>query len=184
MNLKDSEFYKQFDNTSLNYVLLLYLAYDQKEDKLEEATKFLKRVGFDKNEVDSKGLKLSTWNSFFIHGDFEKIEKFGKFIKQYIHEQRWGFNFNFLQHLSCKKGMEKVIRFILEDDLIDVNEKDNIGNTPLFYSELYQFNKITQVLLENGADKNIKNNEGQSIEEYVEEKREELLTSQDEEEDF
>ena len=57
----------------------------------------------------------------------------------------------------------KMIKFLLEKEL-DVNKKNNIGNTALFYAVFQSKNKteLIEKLLKKGADMNITNNAGVS----------------------
>jgi hypothetical protein len=170
LKLKDSTYYNQIQGISIEYLVLLYLASDQNDQKLRVATEFIKTSNFKTQEKDANEFKLSNWNSFFISGDPSIVQNFTNFIRQYLHEYRFGFEFTVLHHLCCHKKTIEVIDFLINDKIVNVNEIDKFGNTPLFYSERYRHSDISKLLKKKGANENILNFEKKSIKDYVKEK--------------
>jgi ankyrin repeat protein len=170
LKLKEFKYNKQLQGISIEYLVLLYLASDQNDQKLSIATEFIRNFNFNTQEKDKDDFKLSDWNSFFITGDTPLVHLFTTFIRQYLHEYRFGFGFTVLHHLCCHKNTSAVIECLINDKIVNVNEIDKFGNTPLFYSERYKHNQISKMLKQKGANENILNFEKKSIKEYVNEK--------------
>lgn len=65
--------------------------------------------------------------------------------------------------LCIQKGRNEMIDFLLSQD-IDVNKKNVLGNTALFYAVFYSNNNtdLIKKLISKGADYNLKNNSGVS----------------------
>ena len=63
--------------------------------------------------------------------------------------------------VCCQNGRIKMIDFLLSQK-IDINKKNSLGNTALFYAVYFSRNKteIIEKLLKHGADKNIPNKAG------------------------
>lgn len=60
---------------------------------------------------------------------------------------------------STKKGYTNLIKLLIKSGGVNVNTKDTLicGDTALHFASLYGRPKIIKLLLENGADPNIKN---------------------------
>ena len=90
-------------------------------------------------------------------------------------------NYDMLKKIKKKKNMELILRlFIIEGESllfsqffkdvikkIDINSKDDEGNTFLILSVKYGINSISKSLLEHGVDANIQNYEGNSALHYA-----------------
>lgn len=63
-----------------------------------------------------------------------------------------------LLHIFARSNNIKVLQ-ILFDHGCNINKKDNLGNTPIFYSS----SDIIEFFINNGADLNIENNEGYTV---------------------
>ncbi len=63
--------------------------------------------------------------------------------------------------LCIQKGRKEMIDFLLSQDF-DINKKNALGNTALFYAVFYSGNSIDLIktLISKGADYNMKNNAG------------------------
>jgi ankyrin repeat protein len=61
-------------------------------------------------------------------------------------------------HDAARKGDSKKVQALLQADPKLVNEKDNMGDTPLHVAALHGQLEVVQVLLAAGADVNAKNN--------------------------
>ncbi len=61
----------------------------------------------------------------------------------------------FLQ--ACKNNRKSVVQTFLKRGGIDVNKRDESGNTPLIYACLKNARDLVKMLLENGADANLGN---------------------------
>jgi len=75
-------------------------------------------------------------------------------------------NGNTLLHISAIFGHYQLVQLLIEKGL-QVNDKNNSGETPLFGVSRGGFLKCLQILLENGADATIKNNLGETASKYV-----------------
>ena len=60
---------------------------------------------------------------------------------------------------ACKNGQKGVIQAFLKKGGIDFDKRDKYGNTCLMYVCLKGYKDITKLILENGADSNLANNE-------------------------
>ena len=56
---------------------------------------------------------------------------------------------------------------MLIDAGADVNIQDNNGNNPLHLASVYRSDDIVDLLLRNGSDPSIKNNDGRSYKEVI-----------------
>lgn len=65
-------------------------------------------------------------------------------------------------HEAVQYELANVVRELLIDKKVDVNEKDHYGNTPLYYSTILGDKEIVKTLIDAGADVNLKNDLGDS----------------------
>lgn len=63
-------------------------------------------------------------------------------------------------HEACVHGNYRIVEFILNMNIIDVDATDSLGRTPLFMAVLFGNPKCVNVLLNHGADFNKKINNG------------------------
>eukprot|EP00026_Physarum_polycephalum_P009224 Phypoly_transcript_09338.p1 GENE.Phypoly_transcript_09338~~Phypoly_transcript_09338.p1 ORF type:complete len:261 (+),score=62.54 Phypoly_transcript_09338:577-1359(+) len=63
-------------------------------------------------------------------------------------------------HKAAFWGHNKMVEYLVQVCKLDVNQKDNYGDTPLHDAAKFGHEQIVRILLENGADRTIKNNEG------------------------
>ncbi|EAY22380.1 ankyrin repeat protein, putative [Trichomonas vaginalis G3] len=67
-------------------------------------------------------------------------------------------------HVSCAKGLNDVVKYFLERDDVDVNCKNEMGQTPIFECVNQGHNDILKMLLERKEiDIDVKDIFGQSI---------------------
>ena len=85
-----------------------------------------------------------------------------------INIQDYNHEFNVLHYVTTINQIQ--ILKILLDKNININAQDVFGNTPLHYAVLFNDNELAQLLIDNGSNKDIKNNDG----EYVETDKDEL----------
>ncbi len=64
-------------------------------------------------------------------------------------------------HLACQEGLSENVQLLLELD-VNVNMKDDRGQTPLFIAVRQGYNSIVELLLKWGADPNIPTNGGEN----------------------
>ena len=64
-------------------------------------------------------------------------------------------------HWAAYSGAEETVSYLLTLPQIKINAKDLDGQTPLILATLYGNTRIVRRLLMKGANRNIKNNEGQ-----------------------
>ncbi|OUM63226.1 hypothetical protein PIROE2DRAFT_10252 [Piromyces sp. E2] len=60
-------------------------------------------------------------------------------------------------------GRLDLIRDLVKYQLLDINVKDDHGETPIFYAIKYSEERITKFLIKCGADLTVKNNDGETI---------------------
>ena len=60
---------------------------------------------------------------------------------------------------ACKNGQKGVIQAFLKKGGIDFDKRDKYGNTSLMYVCLKGYKDITKLILDNGANTNLANNE-------------------------
>ncbi len=58
---------------------------------------------------------------------------------------------------ACKNNRKSVVQTFLKRGGIDVNKRDESGNTPLIYACMKNARDLVKILLENGADANLGN---------------------------
>jgi len=63
-------------------------------------------------------------------------------------------------HKAAFWGHNKMVEYLVQSCKLDVNAKDNYGDTSLHDAAKFGHEGIVRILLENGADRSIKNNEG------------------------
>ena len=68
---------------------------------------------------------------------------------------------------AALNNAKEVVEELLKQTGIDLNTKDNDGDTPLMIALRIQYFDIAEVLLKNGADASIKNSQGVSASEVV-----------------
>ncbi|MFV0393287.1 MAG: ankyrin repeat domain-containing protein [Coprobacillaceae bacterium] len=64
---------------------------------------------------------------------------------------------------ACKNGKKGVVQAFLKKGGIDLDTRDEFGNTALFYACNKGARDIVKLLLDNGADASIENNENMSV---------------------
>lgn len=84
--------------------------------------------------------------------DNEIIELFVNKFKKLICYVRDKTNNNILHTLSCRKTKTSVIKLILEQNIINVNDKNNYGKSALYYSSYYNNYETTKILLNHGCN--------------------------------
>lgn len=70
---------------------------------------------------------------------------------------------------TASNGAGRVMKFLIEN-CVDIDARDEYGNTALIEALKWNKSKTTQLLIENGADINAKNNEGKTALDYAESK--------------
>lgn len=70
-------------------------------------------------------------------------------------------------HRAVISGNLPWLKEALESEMYSVNLPDSFENTPLHYAAALGFPEIVRMLLDNGADKTLKNNEDKSPQDYV-----------------
>jgi len=63
-------------------------------------------------------------------------------------------------HKAAFWGHNKMVEYLVQVCKLDVNAKDNYGDTALHDASKFGHEQLVRILLENGADRTIKNNEG------------------------
>ena len=80
---------------------------------------------------------------------------------------------------AAQRNNENVVEYILDEGICSVNDRDDSGFTALMRASYMGHDGIVKLLLNNGADKFIKNSEGKTAldlaKEYKQEKIIELL---------
>lgn len=69
-------------------------------------------------------------------------------------------------HHAVKFGNFYAVDLLLLDNIIDINSKDNQGRTPLMLASIHDDKNILKLLLENGANKFVKDNFGKDVFDY------------------
>ncbi|PAV81820.1 hypothetical protein WR25_00342 isoform A [Diploscapter pachys] len=64
-------------------------------------------------------------------------------------------------HFAVDAGSEQVVEWLIDETNVDVNRQDPQGNTALHFAALCGRSNIAQLLISNGGDKNIDNDDGQ-----------------------
>ncbi|KAL3274237.1 hypothetical protein HHI36_015648 [Cryptolaemus montrouzieri] len=66
-------------------------------------------------------------------------------------------------HLACMFQQIVIIKELMKCNYCDVNIRDHLGNTPLFYACLKNDSRIIEILLKNDANTDLKNNKGNTV---------------------
>ena len=67
-------------------------------------------------------------------------------------------------HIAENFGLELIVRSLLTNEGINVDTKDDeYGQTPLWRNEMYGYEAVVKLLLEEGADVESKSNKGQTL---------------------
>ena len=59
---------------------------------------------------------------------------------------------------ACKNAQKGIVQTFLKKGGINIDKRDSMGNTPLFYASSKGVKDIVQLLLNAGADANLANN--------------------------
>lgn len=65
-------------------------------------------------------------------------------------------------HSACHAGILEVVKLIVNNRLVNINHRDDLGRTPLVMAVLFHNYKIVEFLLSKGADPNIPTDSGKS----------------------
>ena len=139
--------------------------------------------GTDLNDLNEIILKAFTDRqpeiaSYIIYNMKSKLRKFKK-------TDMYGRNIlHYLVIFHYYTPIQNLLKYIMDSPRYYkinniINMKDKLGNTPLHYAVMFKFNDVAELLIKNGADPKIKNNEGDFVEtdkpNTIEETREESL---------
>jgi len=148
-------------------------------NKNKEIVKILLQKGLDINSKDNNG------NTALFSAILEGNEEITKFLIQNGADvnsknnsgqtllplliERWSRNKDKDKHppiiklidVTLTNKIKEIVKILLQKGL-DINSKDNNGNTALFSAILEGNEEITKFLIQNGADVNSKNNSGQT----------------------
>ncbi len=87
---------------------------------------------------------------------FDKLDRYGRNIIHYL-VIFYGFE-------SLRNLLNSIIQNSSETKLKTIlNVQDNLGNTPLHYAIMFNLNDLTSILINKGANPNLKNKDGNSI---------------------
>lgn len=101
------------------------------------------------------------YKAIAIYQDVELLRKITDKNLKLLHEKdKFGFS---SIHYAADGEEEEILQFLLENG-VDVNDKNDDGNTPLhcLAANGEEAEEIIKILLENGADKTIINNNGET----------------------
>ena len=70
-------------------------------------------------------------------------------------------------HAAAQQDKQDVTRFILEKNLFDINQRDANGRTPLMSAALYNKAATMRLLIDNGADTSLKDNDTKTLLHYA-----------------
>ena len=90
------------------------------------------------------------WHTAAIFGSvgvLEEHQSAGHVIDSVCESSQWT-----ILHLATLKNHPQFIRYILDNEILPVDQKDYYGRTPLFLAIQYQKREAAYVLLEYGAD--------------------------------
>ncbi|ORX42345.1 ankyrin [Piromyces finnis] len=85
-------------------------------------------------------------------------------LLDYIRQQEFNFETPRLIKNIISDGRLDLIHDLVEYKLLDINIKDDQGETPIFYAIKYSEERILNYLIQCGADLSIKNKNGETIE--------------------
>lgn len=74
-------------------------------------------------------------------------------------------------HYACHAGILEIVKLIVNNRLVDINHKDDLGRTPLVMAVLFHNYKIVEFLLSKGANPNIPTNSGKSAIQFAIERK-------------
>ena len=120
--------------------------------------KLLLEQGIDYRARNKKGLSC-----IHLAARINKVSALYYLYKKYkIDLYELDNNGNNFFHWACYAGNEKIIDFFLNDKNLRINDKNNLGMTPLHYYLESKDTRSIKKLIYRGADPYIKNNKGEN----------------------
>lgn len=115
------------------------------------------------NNADTKSEDISRQNSILYAGAFGNADILKMLIDKdkSLSESKGGYYFNALD-LAVAYNKQDNIKYLVETLNYDINSKNIIGWTPLYYAASNGNLEVCKLLIKLGADKNIKSNEGKT----------------------
>lgn len=99
------------------------------------------------------------------YGNTKKIEKLiTKGVDINYREEKHGRT---LLHVAIIRGHESILNLLINNDNAALNLQDNDGRSPLHLAAMYNRIEVVRLLLEKGADKEIRDNSGKVAKDYA-----------------
>ena len=76
-----------------------------------------------------------------------------------------------LLHAACFANRIEVAKWLVEDQNMDINAANNLGDAPLHLACHYGYVELAYILIKLGADKELQNNVNKKPEDYLEQER-------------
>ena len=123
-------------------------------DDYEQALELLKK-GANPNVKNKEGLTATALAA--MTGDFEIYKEFVKLTGEVNPELHAGKT---ALSVASMEGNLEMVKFILDNEKVQINHQDKMGQSPLFLAVLGENNDVAKLLMKKGADPNLYNNEG------------------------
>lgn len=137
----------------------LYLAY--RANRLKVVEKLL-AYGYN-------GMKFQTDRDLALHACLDnKSEMLKIFLKYNMSLDVLSANDDTLLSSACSLGYIEIVKILLENNYIDINEKNSDGTTALMAAVSENNLEITKILIDYGADIKITDNDGDNAFNYAE----------------
>lgn len=123
-------------------------------DDYEQALELLKK-GANPKVKNNEGFTATAMAA--LTGDFKIYKEFVKLTGEVNPELHAGKT---ALSVASMEGNLEMVKFILENEKVQINHQDKMGQSPLFLAVLGENNDVATLLMKNGADPNQQNNEG------------------------
>jgi ankyrin repeat protein len=111
------------------------------------------------NPVVKNNEGLSATGLAAMTGDFKLFKEFVKLtgeVNPKLHANKTALS------LAALEGNIEMVKYILSHENIEVDHRDNLGQSYLYLATLGENKEIVNILLNKGADPDLQNNEGES----------------------
>ncbi|WP_108063184.1 ankyrin repeat domain-containing protein [Poseidonibacter lekithochrous] len=130
---------------NMGWCILFETIYLKLQDKIQDFLEYK----INMNIRDTNGRNALFWSIYFDNIEASKILlTFASDLivcsKQQLH----------VFHYAVYKNNLALIKYLIEENQIDIETKDNLNCTPLIYAALYKKTEIIEYLIEKGADLN------------------------------
>lgn len=97
------------------------------------------------------------------NGDLKTVQNIIKTNENWNVRLAWDYPL----HLCAMSNETEIAAFILNQENVDINSRGHSEHTPLHYAVYFQKKKMIKFLIDSGANLKLKNDKGQTAEQYA-----------------